>query len=85
MQTGDTGGRASYLKREEELTFQNKTGHDKITDFKLKESRDHDRVSAAEEIAGAAEKQQAEAIQSQAGGSTEVSGEGRWWGVKRVR
>jgi len=32
-------------------------------------------VGAAEENAGAAEKQQAEEMQSQAGGSTEVSGE----------
>ena len=33
-QTLDTGGRASYLKREEELIFQNKTGNDKTTQFK---------------------------------------------------
>ena len=42
MQTGDTGGRASFLKLEERSILQNKTGHDKITDFKLKESGDHD-------------------------------------------
>jgi len=40
----DTGGRASYLKREERSILQNKTGHDKTTDLKLKVSGYHDRT-----------------------------------------